>query len=117
MSTRASLKNGVEQRKWVRNWAHAYPEYVATLYTPEEEKAICEEGHVFRLKGPAPAPVSSRPDPVRPWARMIFERQGRAAVAAYWPSLKQEIIAGALKPARVNFLIETYGFDALAQFE
>jgi hypothetical protein len=89
--------------------------------TPGDVERLCketrEDGVVYRLKVPLPPPVSARPDAVRPWARAIFEKESFAAAKKRWPTLKQELVMASLKPARVRYLLETYGFDALNQFE
>ncbi len=111
--------------RWIMHWGHDYSLNALAIIMPgvtaaDVERLVREtreDGIVFRLTTPLPAKI----DNTMSWARAIKEKQAteaaKAAAKKRWTTLKQEIIAGALKPRRVDHLIRTYGFDALEQFE
>jgi hypothetical protein len=106
----------IRWRTWVLCHGQKYPEIVESMYTSEQLKELREYGIVFRLREPAAVALSPEQKGAR-WSIAIFEKSARAAAARRWPALKQEIIAGAFHPSRIQHLIEKYGFDALDQFE
>jgi len=113
-----------QDARWITQWRGIHHDVVEMMMpnaTYEDIERLCketrEEGVVHRLKIPLPPIVSAHPDNVMPWARAIFEKEAKNIKLKHWPLLKREIIATTLNPRRIEYLIYTYGFEALEQFE